>query len=173
MAFDNSRAREIWRLGPSSLATLLQSGYAIAPDALAGKSYRGVSIGLPSILIRLTWLTFRKRFWRERNGELWGHNERLEQTGVDGPAVPPAGGPTVFGPFVVTPAAIVNPFAVTTGVLLDYGLRHSAWHPLAAVRDPLVSLRSGEADLLLGATYLQFPWGQFRTPSFFTLQRED
>ena len=175
MDSNNPDLREVWRQDVAALTALLQSGHPIEPDALAGKSFRGVSIGLPPLVIHFTWLTFRKRFWRRQgDGELCGHNERLEQTGTDGASVPmvDTNGPIVFGPFVVT-ASAPNPFGVSTGLLLDYGLRHPAWHPLARVRDPLVSLRRDRADLLLGATYLQFPWGQLRTPSFFTLQRED
>ena len=114
--------REVWRQDVGALTALLQSGHPIEPDALAGKSFRGVSIGLPPIVIRFTWLTFRKRFWRRQgDGELCGHNERLEQTGTEGTSVPmvDTDGPIVFGPFVVT-ASAPNPFGVSTGLLLDY-----------------------------------------------------
>ncbi|MEZ4315095.1 MAG: hypothetical protein R3F14_44340, partial [Polyangiaceae bacterium] len=62
-------------------------------------------------------------------------------------------------------------FHCKAGLLLDYGARHPAYHPLARLRDPIVAVREGSVDLLLGATYLAIGGG-VKTPSFFTLERE-
>jgi hypothetical protein len=58
------------------------------------------------------------------------------------------------------------------GVVLDYGLAHPALHPMARLRDPVVALREGSSDLLLGASYLSLGGRLVATPSYFTLERE-
>lgn len=170
------KAAELWKLSAGELGEILRGGHAIDPEALAGCSYRGVSLGLPSIVIRVTWLTFRKVFRRDpRSGKLVGHNERLEQTGLDGPVRPALkkGKPIVFGPYEVIPLpADGTPFQVHRGLLLDYGRGHPPLHPLARVRDPIVALEVGSHALLLGATYLDLPLRPLKTPSFFTLELE-
>jgi hypothetical protein len=167
-------ASMISTMSAPALVELLRNGHAIDPEQLVG-DYRGVSLGLPRALERVTWKTFRKSFFRGEGGRIEGHNVRMEQTGLTGPSVPATknGAPIVFGPFVVTSLpADGGPFGCFQGVLLDYGAKHPTWHPLAGVRDPLVALEAGSADLLLGATYLAIGPLGLRTPSFFTLQRE-
>lgn len=166
---------DVWRMDRDTLGATLSRGHAIDLAALRGP-YRGVSLGLGALVERLTWKTFRKRFWLdEATGEVVGHNERLVQTGLDGEIVERrdrAGRAVTFGPFVVTPLpADGTPFRCRAGLLLDYGLRHAAWHPLARLRDPLVALNEGSAALLLGASYLA-TFGGVSTPSFFTLEAE-
>lgn len=174
---------DVWQMDNGTLGALLSRGHAIDLADLRGP-YRGVSLGLGQLVERLTWKTFRKRFWRdEATGEVVGHNERLEQTGLDGPIVEKrdrAGAVVSFGPFVVTALPPDGtPFQCREGVLLDYGARPSgaqvrrtpAWSPLARLRDPLVALNEGSAALLLGASYLAIGGG-VKTPSFFTLERE-
>lgn len=166
---------DVWRMDGAALGALLSRGWAIEPAALRGP-YRGVSLGLGELVERVTWKTFRKRFWLdEATGEVVGHNERLVQTGVDGPVQERRdrrGAVVSFGPFVVTALpADGTPFGCRAGVLLDYGARHPAWHPLARLRDPLVAVNEGSTDLLLGASYLAIGGG-VRTPSFFTLEPE-
>jgi len=165
---------EVWRMDSAALADLISRGHAIDLGALRGP-YRGVSLGLGELVERVTWKTFVKRFWLdEATGEVVGHNERLEQTGLDGPIVEKrdrAGRVVSFGPFVVRPLpADGTPFRCRAGLLLDYGGRHPVWHPLARLRDPIVALNEGSADLLLGASYLDVG-ASVKTPSFFTLER--
>lgn len=167
-------ASKISTMSVPGLAQLLREGHAIDPESLVG-DYRGVSLGLPRTLEQLTWKTFRKSFFRGEGGRIEGHNVRMQQTGLTGPSLPVLknGAPVVFGPFVVSELpADGGPFGCHRGVLLDYGARHAAWHPLAGVRDPLVALVEGSSELLLGATYLAFGPLGIRTPSFFTLERE-
>jgi hypothetical protein len=65
------------------------------------------------------------------------------------------------------------PITVRDGVLLDYGLGDNPrLDPTRVVRDPLVSLERGTADLLLGYTYVRLLGRSFGTPSFFLLERE-
>jgi hypothetical protein len=158
------------------LAAAIAGGHAIDLAALRGP-YRGVSLGLGAVIERLSWKTFRKRFWLdEASGDVVGHNERLEQTGLDGPVTPQRdrrGAIVSFGPFRVVPLPEGGtPFHCRAGLLLDYGARHPAWHPLARVRDPIVAVNEGSLDLLLGASYLDLGGIEPRTPSFFTLERE-
>jgi hypothetical protein len=165
----------LWRLSVRELAGVLAAGHAIDLEALQG-NYRGVSLGLPAIVERMTWKTFRKTFRRDKgSGKLVGHNVRMRQTGVFGPSEPERrnGDDVTFGPYeVVELPSSGTPFRCRAGVLLDYGARHPAWHPLARVRDPLVAVNVSDATLLLGATYLALGALETRTPSFFSLERE-
>ncbi len=169
-------AREdLWRLTRAELAAVLANGHPIDLAALRGP-FRGVSLGLGGFIERLTWKTFRKRFWLdERTAEVVGHNERLLQNGLDSAPEPQRdakGRPVTFGPFLVRPLPPDGtPFHCRAGVLLDYGARHPAWHPLARMRDPLVAVNEGSTALLLGASYLALG-ASVRTPSYFTLERE-
>jgi hypothetical protein len=166
---------DVWRMDNTALAAQLARGHAIDLAALRGP-YRGVALGLGGLVERLTWKTFRKRFWLdEATGDVVGHNERLVQTGVDGEIREQrdrSGAVVSFGPYLVTslPAG-GTPFGMSAGRLLDYGARHPSWHPLARVRDPLVALNEGSVTLLLGGTYLAIGGG-VKTPSFFTLEKE-
>jgi hypothetical protein len=169
-------AREaLWAMSNEELARQLAAGFPLDEAALVG-SYRGVSLGLPRIVERLTWTTFRKSFHRGEDGRVRGHNVRLEQRGRTGPAIAQrrAGREITFGPFVVrAPDLDGGPFGCTTGVLLDYGGANPAFSPLARLRDPLVAVNEGSTALLLGASYLAIGRRGVRTPSFFTLERED
>jgi hypothetical protein len=144
------------------LAARMADGHPFDPAALVGHTYRGVSLGLPAWLERLTWKTFAKAFHRDpTTGAIRGHNVRLIQDGVDGRwrARERAGVPETFGPFAVVVAG--------GQVVLDYagaGL-------LGALRDPLVALRPGSAALLLGRSRLALGGASIATPSFFVLER--
>lgn len=158
------------------LARVLAEGFPLDLADLRGP-YRGVSLGLGAVIERLSWKTFRKRFWVDPvTGDVVGHNERLAQTGVDAAPEPTRdrrGEPITFGPFRVVPLPPGGtPFRCRAGLLLDYGAKHPAWHPLARMRDPLVAVNEGSTELLLGASYLDVPFGSLRTPSYFTLERE-
>lgn len=158
-------AKDIARLPRDGLEALLAGGHPVTPDDLAGHAYFGVSLGLPALVERLTWKVFAKAFFHA-GGAVAGCNVRLEQHGVEGPLVPrrdARGEPETFGPFVVRPSA--------RGVLLDYGASAPSWSPLARLRDPLVAVNAGSTDLLVGTTRVAVPWGEARTPSYFTLER--
>jgi hypothetical protein len=164
-------AKELWSLPSAELTRLLVNGRTPERDALAGHDFRGVSLGLPAFVERLTWKTFRKTFRRRADGEVEGCNVRLEQRGVDAAPTPKRGrdgAPITFGPFSVVDVTNA-PFRCEAGVVLDYGSRHPPWHPLARVRDVVVAL---DDDLLLGALYLECGRLRVETPSFFTLERE-
>lgn len=157
-------AADLLALPRRELMALLARGHAIDPRALDDSQYRGTSLGLPAVVERLTWKTFRKVFHRDpRSGRLRGWNVRLRQG--PGPATPMMrdGAPRTFGHYAVRPLRGQRlPVALGDGLLLDYG----------RLRDPLVALAPGRTDLLLGWSFLDLGLGQLRTPSFFALERE-
>lgn len=165
---------EIVRLPNSELARLLASGSPVAAADLAGACYRGTSLGLPKIVERATWTTFRKAFHREADGTVRGWNVRVDQAPPHA-ALLRHGRPWTFGHFEVVPLrAGESPLPVGEGgVLLDYGRgRNPPLDPTSAVRDPIVSLQPGSVDLLLGWTYVRALGRSIKTPSFFLLERE-
>jgi hypothetical protein len=158
-------AKDVAALSTDGLEALLAQGEPLAPEELAGHTDFGVSLGLPKLVERLTWKVFAKAFYRTGT-KVVGCNVRLEQHGVDGPLVPrrdARGEPETFGPFAVRRAS--------RGVLLDYGAGTPPWSPLGRLRDPLVAVNEGSTELLVGTTRLAVPWGEARTPSYFTLER--
>lgn len=155
-------AAELSRLSNAELAELMASTPAFDPGALAGSVYRGVSLGLPAWIERLTWKKFAKAFTHEGD-RLRGWNIRVEQDGLDHPWRPRrrrAGSPITFGPFAVT--------TTSTGVLLDYNVPGGV---MRALRDPLIAL-DRDADLLLGRSLIAIGNRRVPTPSFFTLERD-
>ena len=168
------KREEIWAMTASERHACLASGKAIDPDALAGADYRGVSLGLPSLVELITWKTFRKSFRRASDGEVSGLNVRLEQTGFDGEVLPKRdrkGREVSFGPFAIRPLPPDGtPFRCAHGVVFDYAARHPAWNPIARTRDVVVSI-DDDHTLLLGALYVELGVA-LRTPSYFTLERE-
>lgn len=166
-------ARALWRMRRGELEHVLASGHAIDPRALDDTEYRGVSVGLPAWVERLTWKTFKKVFHRDPNtGALRGWNVRIEQHGVEGPFAPKLrrGEPVTFGHFeVVEPDA----GARLPGLLIDYGRGGNRRHdPVRRLRDPIVAVNDGDATVLLGWTYLDLGRTRLGTPSFFTLERD-
>jgi len=165
---------ELLKLSSRNLEGLLCAGHVIDTAALDGRVYRGVSLGLPGWLERLTWKTFQKTFFRDPDtGILRGWNIRLEQRGLDAPSVPlrRRGAPHTFGHYeVVNIDPQRSPIPCPQALLIDYG--RGGGHPLnptSRLRDPLVSLHPGRVDRLLGCTYLDLGFTQLRTPSYFLL----
>ncbi len=159
--------------GPA-LADALAAGHPVDPAALDDTRYLGVSLGMPGFVDRLAWKTFMKTFHRDpRTDELRGWNVRLEQTGWTAPPVPKTRGgePVTFGHYQVV--APERPHRAPPGsLLLDYGLGGNALlDPARRLRDPLVALEPGSADLLLGWTWISLWGARIGTPSYFVLKR--
>lgn len=149
----------------AELAGAMARGHAFDPAELDGVVYRGISLGLPAWIERLTWKKFAKAFRRDRDGRLFGWNHRIVQDGLDRPWRPmlKRGRPVTFGRFeVVTDAR--------GGVVLDY---RGAELALRTLRDPLVALRAGETELLLGRSLLALGGATVGTPSYFVLERDE
>lgn len=171
------RVTDLLNLDRASLADLLRRGHPIDPRALDDTEYRGVSLGIPGIVESLTWKTFKKVFHRDaETGRLRGWNVRMEQHGLDGPWRPmmKRGQPLTFGHFVVVePQAGEVPAGCDRGLLIDYGRGgNRRFDPVSRLRDPIVALEAGSAELLLGWSYLQIGARKVGTPSFFCLSRD-
>jgi hypothetical protein len=171
------KASAFLELSGAELRRMLEAGHAIDPRALDDSEYRGVSLGLPSPVVKLTWLTFRKTFHRDpKSGALRGWNVRMQQTGLDGPREPMRenGEPKCFGHYEVRDGGeYAMPVAARHGLVIDYGRGDNArLDPMRRARDPLVALEEGSVERLLGWTYLDLGVGQVGTPSYFLLERE-
>lgn len=169
-------AADLAAMSRRELMAVMQAGHPIDPAALDDTEYRGVSLGLPRIVERLTWKTFKKAFHRDSTtGRLRGWNVRIDQRAPeDYRPKTKRGRPVTFGHFeVVSAAGYDMPRACDRGLVLDYGRgRHRPFEPTAALRDPIVAIEAGSTELLLGWSYVELPLGRVGTPSFFSLERD-
>lgn len=158
----------LWAMSNKQLKTQLTSGHAIDSSALADTEYRGVSLGLPTWVERLTWKTFMKTFHQDPGtGRLRGWNIKLEQDGLH--AAPRAkvkkGQPVTFGHYEVVEGQ------GRPGLLIHYGRgKNAALDPVGLLRDPIVAIHAGSVELLLGWSYIDLGFA-VPTPSYFTLER--
>ena len=169
-------AHTIADLSNLELLDLMRHGHPIEPSELDDSEYRGISLGLPAPLIKLSWLKFMKTFHRDpSDGGLRGWNVRVEQDGVDTPCTPlqEGGRDKAFGHYkVVRPTGYAMPTPCYQGLMIDYGLGgNGRFDPLSRARDPIVAVHAGSVELLLGWTYLDLGVRTLATPSFFTLER--
>ena len=156
---------ELLRASRDRLRALLDSGHPIDPAELADSVYRGISLGLPAWVERLSWKKFAKAFHRDpQTGSLRGWNIRIEQDGLDRPWRPRIrrGRTSTFGHFAVV--------RDREHLVLDYGAGRAL--AMRAVRDPLVALEAGSARLLLGRSDVVLGPARLATPSYFVLERE-
>lgn len=159
------------------LLARLRAGHPIDPAAIEGFGYRGISLGSPRWLERLSWKTFQKTFYRDpRTGVLRGWNVRVEQRGVDAATVPrvKGGRPWTFGHYHVVgcEGRRVYP-GCGRGLLIDYGLGDNPLlDPMRRVRDPLVALAEGSSDALLGWSWVDLGAALVPTVFYFLLERE-
>jgi len=170
------RGAELLTATRTELRARLRAGHAVDPAVLEGLQYRGISLGLPAWVERLSWKTFVKAFHRDAPGAaLRGWNVRLEQTGLEGPVQPRRKGDRswTFGHFEVVglpPGGA--PGGIGQGLLLDYGRGGNPWwEGMGPLRDPVVALEEGDSSLLLGWSYLELGPLRLGTPSFFLLER--
>lgn len=152
----------------AELHSLLERGHPIDPSRLDDTTYRGISLGLPAWVERLSWKKFAKAFHRDpRTNQLRGWNIRIEQDGLDQPwrERTRRGATWTFGHFAVV--------SDRGHLLLDYGAgSNRRTDPLQVVRDPLVALEPGSVELLLGWSYLAIGPARIPTPSYFLLERD-
>ena len=168
---------ELMALGPKGWIELIRDGHPIDPAALDDTGYRGIALGLPETVEKLTWKTFQKTFHRDpKTGELRGWNVRVEQRGLDAPtqAKVKDGRPWTFGHYRVVAADEPIPrIGRTRGLLIHYGLgRNAPLYPMRRIRDPIVAVEAGSVELLLGWSYVDLGPLSVGTPSFFSLERE-
>lgn len=173
---DGAHYREWLELPPPTLMARLGRGHSVSAAQIAGHAYKGISLGLPHWIERVTWKKFRKVFVHDGvRGVVRGWNERVEQDDLGAPCRPRMRGGAVwrFGHFRVLDATLAElPSGCIASALLDYGAGHPAWHPLSRMRDPLVALEPGATERLLGWSYLDAGLVRVPTPSFFLLERE-
>jgi len=158
---------ELLAASRDELRALLEAGHPIDPTKLDDTLYRGISLGLPAWVERLSWKKFAKAFHRDpTTGGLRGWNIRIEQDGLDRPwrARTRRGRTWTFGHFAVVPDG--------EHVALDYGAGRGRVDPMRVVRDPLVALRAGSVELLLGRSDLILGRATLATPSYFMLERD-
>lgn len=168
-------AEELRSLPTVRLRELLLDGHEIPMDALANTCFRGVSLGLPRWIEKLTWKTFRKTFFQDpETGVLRGWNVRLQQTGYDFPSQPKhnrRGHEVTFGHYRVVPLQGIA--GLRQGVLLDDREGgNPTTDPARFILDPLVAVNPGNHDLLLGRTWIALGSRVIPTPSYFSLERE-
>lgn len=169
-----SIARALRNASNAELRRRIVEGHPVDPAAIEGYAYRGTSLGLPRVVELATWKTFQKTFWRHPDGRLLGWNVRLEQDGVDAPSRPKRrrGEPKIEWPYeVVAPDGVPMPEGFGRGLIIDYS---RAPNPFTQriVKDPLVALAPGDADELLGVSYLVIGGRCVETPTYFTLERD-
>ncbi|GMU59435.1 MAG: hypothetical protein AMXMBFR34_11980 [Myxococcaceae bacterium] len=168
---------DVRRASRAELRQRILSGHPVDPSALEGWAYRGTSLGLPRLVERLSWKTFQKTFFRQPDtGRLVGWNVRLEQDGVDAPSRPKRrnGVPvTTWHYEVVSPDGVPMPRGFARGLVIDYGRgKNPTLDTIRFMKDPLVALEEGSADLLLGVTYAALGGWCVETPTYFLLERE-
>ena len=158
-----------------ALDETMRAGHPIDEDVLAGRQYDGVSLNLPKLLERLTWVKFAKVFHREPDGTLRGWNCKIDQTPLDEPWVLTLkdGEPVTYGHYaVVSCEGYRLPRPYGAGLMLDYGLgKNGALDPTSRTRDPIVAVNEGDSALLLGWSYVDAGLLNVGTPSFFALRR--
>lgn len=160
----------------AALHHVLCDGHPLDLDSMADTQYLGVDLSLPLLASRLLWKTFRKTFHRDPvSGSLRGWNVRMEQHGVEGPAVPmmDAGVPLTFGHYVVRSARGVH-FPRWSGAhFLDYGAAgNKRRDPARLGYTPLVAVNAGSSDLLLGWEVFRVAGRMLTMPLYWALQRQ-
>lgn len=173
------KPEDLLAMSRPALRALLEAGHPIDPFELDDTAYAGVSLGLPPWMVKLSWLTFRKMFHRDpKDGGLRGWNVRMQQTGLHGPREEMRdrnGAPRCFGFYEVLPASgYAMPVRCERGLMIDYGrgTQNGRFDPVRRTRDPLVALKAGSVEQLLGWSYLDLGLFRIGTPSYFLLTRE-
>lgn len=154
----------------------IAEGHRVDAAALEGWAYRGTVLGMPRLVERATWQTFQKTFYRQPDtGRLVGWNVRLHQDGPGAPSRPLTsnGVPVTTWPYeVVEPAGTPVPPGFDRGLLIDYGPFAGVVDSMRVVKDPLVALEPGNADTLLGVSFISVGGRCVETPTYFLLERE-
>ncbi len=163
-------------LGPFALHDVLLRGHPVDPSAMHDREYHGIALGNPALFERLSWKTFKKVFHREPDtGLIRGWNVAVEQRGAHGPFVDrlKMGERITYWHYgLVRPDGYRMPADYRRGLIIDYGLaERGACNVQRRIRDPLMAVNAGGADLLLGYSWADLGIVQVPTPSFFALVR--
>jgi len=162
---------EMRLMSPGDLLTLFKGGYPIDPSQLAGYEFHGTSLGVPHWVERFAWSQFKKVFhFDEQRGMLRGWNLAVVQQDEAWTTIQNKQGPKAYGHYLVR-APESEPQEVAGAMWLDYGCPQKTFRPMTWLRDPVVSLESGNPTRLLGFSMMQVGRRLVRTPSFFHLER--
>lgn len=161
----------------AELRARIIEGHPVDPSKLEGWAYRGTALGLPRFVEKLSWKTFQKTFYRQPStGRLLGWNVRLEQDGLSAPSRPKRRGGvpvTAWHYEVVPPDGVPMPRGFDRGLVIDYARgKNPFYETIRFAKDPLVAVEPGNADLLLGVTYMALGRVCVETPTYFILERE-
>lgn len=164
----SAQAKSICAMSRKELSQVFEDAPPVDVNRIADYRYRGVSLGLPSWIERLSWKKFAKTFVRSEDGSIGGWNLRIEQDDLDSPWRPQMkrGREWRFGYFGVR--EVPN----SQHVEIDYSLGTRGLSPLRRLRDPLRSL-DDNGDLLLGRSLVDIGIARrLGTPSWFVLERD-
>jgi hypothetical protein len=164
----STEALALCEMSRPELAKRFRRGVLVDPQAIVGYRYRGVSLGLPTWVERLSWKKFAKTFYQHESGKVRGFNLRIRQDGLAQPwqVLNKDGSPWSFGPFEVAEER------GTGHMELHYGRGSQGLSPLRRLRDPLRML-DGRGDVLLGSSLIDMGFGRrLATPSWFLLERD-
>lgn len=164
----SEKALDICSQSRTELASIFAAAAPVNPDAIVGYRYRGVSLGLPSWIEKLSWKKFAKTFVQGSSGNVHGWNLRIEQDALDAPWRPQLkrGKEWRFGPFGLCKDAD------SPHVEIDYSLGTRGLSPLRRLRDPLRSL-DAHGNVLLGRSLIDIGMAKrLSTPSWFVLERD-
>ncbi|MFK7990555.1 MAG: hypothetical protein AB8I08_31325 [Sandaracinaceae bacterium] len=165
---------DVVSMDATQLDRAMRDGGPVDRTALRDRMYDGVSLNLPSVVEKLTWVKFTKVFKADGEG-LRGWNCKVEQSGLNAPWVlsRSRGAPKTYGHYrVVSTADYTMPRPYGGGdCMLDYGLgKNPRLDPTSRVRDPVVALDEA-SELLLGWSYVDLGLTRTATPSYFVLRR--
>lgn len=168
--------QDLLQMDGRALHEIIDRGHPLDPAAIAGHQYQGVDLSLPPIVNRLLWKTFRKCFLADPDtGVVRGWNVRMEQHGVDGPAIPMRtrdGQPRTFAHYELRSAAGLRfPRGWRGGHYLDYGVPGNPFGENLGYT-PLVAVNEGEMDLLLGWEVFKLGSVFLPLPDYWLLRRE-
>ncbi len=164
----SEKALDVCTKSRGQLAELFEDAGPVDLSTIAGYCYRGVSLGLPTWIEKLSWKKFAKSFVLENDGSVRGWNVRTEQDALDMPWRPQLkrGKEWRFGPFGVRKTTN------SVHVEIDYSLGTKGLSPLRRLRDPLRRL-DARGDVLLGRSLVDIGFAKrLGTPSWFVLERD-
>ena len=151
----SARFLSIAALKPRRLEAIMLRGETPGVEAITGREYRGMNLGLGARLLGIR--KFIKGFFL-RNGQVFGYNVRARQNKPDEPWIArrTGGERKRFGFYRVLP---VDPEgrdnAYLNALLLDYGQGGNPPYDITGrLRDYLVRVSPGSDDLLLGKAYM-------------------
>lgn len=177
---------DLMQMNGNELWNIMQQGYPLVPEALAGRQYLGVDLSLPGWARKLLWHTFRKTFVADAaTGVVRGWNVRMEQHGIEGPQIPRrsrSGQLVTFGHYQVCSAANMTfPKQWRGAFYLDYRYAGNGpvdparWTctPLVAVNPPAdgqtIHIQDGNSPAERGDRHqeLLLGWEVFRVGSIY------